>query len=309
MNELPIILIVGPTGSGKTDLSIKVAKTFNGECINADSTQIFSGTDIATNKITEKEMQGVKHHLLSAIPVTGTYSVADFQKQGRDIISKLLSNNLVPVIVGGTGLYINGLIKKYNFPEEQKSELYNPELDKYNNQQLWNMINEFDPIEAKKIHVNNRQRLLRANSLIFNKEFLKSEIIQNGHEPFFPNKLIIIGLNPNRANLHEALNNRVNRLISKGLFEEIQKAYEDNNYNDAAQALKCIGGKEIVKYLKGEISYEQAILDMQTANRRYARKQITWFKHQLENVQWFEYDLIDFDKTCQAIIKYIHNTF
>ncbi|AXK51249.1 tRNA (adenosine(37)-N6)-dimethylallyltransferase MiaA [Spiroplasma alleghenense] len=305
MNNIPIILIVGPTGSGKTDLSIKIAKKLKGECINADSTQIFSGTDIATNKITTEEMEGIKHHLLSTIPVNGNYSVAQFQNEGRKVINSLLKQSIIPIIVGGTGLYINALLKKYHFQEEKYGQLYHPDLDNYSNIELWKMLNDFDSEAASKIHENNRQRLLRANSVVFERKELKTDLIKDGGEKFFSNPLIIIGLNPNRQDLHESLNSRVNKLIQRGLFEEIKKAYKENDYNENAQALKCIGGKEIVKYLKREITYEQAILDMQTANRRYARKQITWFKHQLKDIQWFEYNLKDFQKTCNLVLEYL----
>ncbi|AHI53962.1 tRNA delta(2)-isopentenylpyrophosphate transferase [Spiroplasma sabaudiense Ar-1343] len=304
MNKIPIILIIGPTGSGKTTLSVEISKKFSGECINSDSTQIFSGTDIATNKIMAGEMQNIKHHLFSIEPVTGSYSVADYQKKGRQTISDLLKKNKIPVIVGGTGLYINALLKKYQFLEEPlKTENFG--FEKLSNLELWNLVNLVDPQEAKKIHVNNRQRLLRANTVISVNNGRKSDLIKDSQGWYFENPVIIIGLNPERSDLHQALNQRVLDLCKRGLFQEIEEALAVNDNNANKQALKCIGGKEIIAYLRNEISYEQAILDMQTANRRYARKQMTWFKNQLSGVKWFEYRLSDYQKTSQEIIDYL----
>ncbi|ALD66270.1 tRNA (adenosine(37)-N6)-dimethylallyltransferase MiaA [Spiroplasma cantharicola] len=301
-----IIVIVGPTASGKTDLSIKIAKEFNGECINSDSTQIFKGTDIATNKITTQEMQGIKHHLLSIKEVDESYSVAEFQKQAREKIAQILESNKTPIIVGGTGLYVNAVLMDYNFTSNDHIENY---VDKYkdkSNEEIWNILNLKDSLEAQKIHSNNRYRVIRALELIELTGMTKTKLIKD-NKNYYYNNLLIIGISAKRVELYSKINNRVLSLIKKGLFEEIQLAYNANNLNKKAQSLKCIGGPEIIKYFEKEIDYDQCIELMQKNNRHYARRQLTWFKNQLDNVKWFEHDYENFETISNQIIEYIRS--
>ncbi|AGR41039.1 tRNA (adenosine(37)-N6)-dimethylallyltransferase MiaA [Spiroplasma taiwanense] len=303
-----IILIVGPTASGKTDLSIKIAKEFNGECINSDSTQIYKGTDIATNKINSDEMQGIKHHLLSIREVNETYSVADFQKEARGKIRDIISRNKNPIIVGGTGLYVNALIMDYNFTSKDHISNFNNKFLHLSNQELWDLLDKIDNLEAKKIHPNNRNRIIRALEINKLNDNIKSNIIKNNKNYIYDN-LLIIGLIPNRSDLYNKINNRVLQLTDRGLFDEIRSAYIKNNFNKSAQALKCIGGPEIIKFIEKEIDYEQCIELMQKNNRHYARRQITWFKNQLKGVNWFEHDYSNFDDVCNEIIIFIKQKY
>ncbi|AGR42044.1 tRNA (adenosine(37)-N6)-dimethylallyltransferase MiaA [Spiroplasma diminutum] len=299
-----IIVIVGPTASGKTDLSIKIAKEFNGECINSDSTQIFKGTDIATNKITNEEMQGVKHHLLSTKNVNESYSVADFQSDARKIIDNLLENNKTPIIVGGTGLYVNAVLMDYNFSSNDHIENYEKQFENLSNEEIWKLLKEKDELEAQKIHPNNRYRVIRALEIIELSGFKKSKIIEDNKRYIYKN-LLIIGISSQREKLYSKINNRVLSLVEKGLFKEIELAYKANNFNKNAQSLKCIGGPEIISFLEKEITYEECIELMQKNNRHYARRQLTWFKNQLSNVKWFEHNYEDFDYISSQIIEYI----
>ncbi|QEH61738.1 tRNA delta(2)-isopentenylpyrophosphate transferase [Spiroplasma chinense] len=299
-----LVVIVGPTASGKTDLSIKIAKEFDGECINADSTQIFQGTDIATNKVTKEEMKGVKHHLLSTMKVNESYSVAQFQKEAREIIETIKEQNKLPIVVGGTGLYINALVMNYNFPTNTHTEGYITQFDDLSNEQLWEKLNQIDRRAAKIIHPNNRYRVIRALEIIELNGLNKSDIIKD-NKTYFYDDLIIIGINPQRELLHNRINQRVLKLTDKGLFSEIEKAWLDNKKNEKAQALRCIGGPEIISYLKGEVDYETTISLMQRNNRRYARRQITWFKNQFEDVKWFTHDYDNFDKMCEDVLLYL----
>ncbi|QGS51859.1 tRNA (adenosine(37)-N6)-dimethylallyltransferase MiaA [Spiroplasma tabanidicola] len=299
-----IIVIVGPTASGKTDLSIKLAKEFNGECINADATQIFCGTDIATNKITTEEMQGIKHHLLSTKKVNETYSVADFQKDGRKAIEKILKNNKTPIIIGGTGLYINALLRKYNFKSDDHIPGFNKKFDNLDNNQLWEILNQKDSISASQIHPNNRYRIIRALEIYELNGIKKSDLIVDNKE-FYYDKILFIGINPDRSLLHSKINSRVLKLVDMGLFEEIEKAWIDNDKNKNAQALKCIGGPEIIGYLNKEYDYQTAISLMQRNNRRYARRQITWFKNQLKETNWFTHNYKNFELMCLDIVNFV----
>ncbi|AOG60325.1 tRNA dimethylallyltransferase [Spiroplasma helicoides] len=301
-----IIVIVGPTASGKTELSIKLAQEFNGECINADSTQIFQGTDIATNKVTEEEKEGIVHHLLSTKKVNESYSVAEFQKEGREIIEDILKRNKTPIIVGGTGLYISALIMKYNFGSSDHIEGFAKQFDQLNNSQLWEKLNKSDPEQSKQIHPNNRYRIIRALEIQELYKTKKSDVILNNKEYYY-NNLIIIGINPDRSALHEKINNRVLALTDRGLFKEIEKAWLDNDKNHEAQALRCIGGPEIIGYLKNEYDYDTTIALMQRNNRRYARRQITWFKNQYDNVQWFMHNYTNYKQIVNEIVNYVKN--
>ncbi|WP_342258402.1 tRNA (adenosine(37)-N6)-dimethylallyltransferase MiaA [Spiroplasma endosymbiont of Dioctria linearis] len=301
-----IIVIVGPTASGKTDLSIKIAKEFNGECINADSTQIFKGTDIATNKITTQEMQGIKHHLLSIKEVNESYSVAEFQKHAREKIAKVLENEKTPILIGGTGLYINSVLMDYNFSSDDHIDNYAKKYDTKSNQEIWDFLNLKDSLEAKKIHMNNRYRLIRALELIELTGITKTKLTKD-NKRYLYNNLLIIGISAKREELYSKINNRVLSLIEKGLFEEIQLAYKANNFDKRAQSLKCIGGPEIIKYFEKEIDYEKCIELMQQNNRHYARRQLTWFKNQLNNVKWFEHDYKNFEDISNEIIEYIRS--
>lgn len=300
-----IIIIVGPTASGKTELSIKLAKAFNGEIINADSTQIFEGTDIATNKITKKEMLGIKHHLLSIKKIYESYSVADFQKDSRLIIDQILNKNKVPIVVGGTGLYISALLLKYSFIPYKHNVEFSDEYNHLNNQEIWNILNKKDSESAQKIHVNNRYRILRTLEIIKTSGQKKSKIIEHDKQFYYnEDDFIIIGLNPNRNQLYERINARVLALVENGLFEEIKTAYY-NCQKRITQALQCIGGKEIIMYENNEINYDECIDLMQKNNRHYARRQFTWFKNQLKTCIWFNYYFQNFQDICKEIEEFL----
>lgn len=300
-----IVVIVGPTASGKTDLSVILAQKFNGECINADSTQIFQGTDIATNKISESEMQSIPHHLFSIKKVNESYSVADYQRDGRKIINEVLERGKLPIIVGGTGLFINALIMNYNFNSKEHIPDFENKYSNLDNQELWNVLEKIDKEAALSIHPNNRYRVLRALEIFEINGQVKSTIIKNNKHMFY-DEVIIIGIEPDRKLLHKKIEDRVLKLVEKGLFEEIKKAWSDNNYNETSQALKCIGGPEILSYLKNEINYERCIELMQRNNRRYARRQLTWFKNQFEDVKWFNHDYQNFQVMTENVSNYIH---
>ncbi|AKU79588.1 tRNA (adenosine(37)-N6)-dimethylallyltransferase MiaA [Spiroplasma turonicum] len=303
----PLVVIVGPTASGKTELSIKVAKRFNGECINADSTQIFKGTDIATNKITDEETFGIKQHLLSIKEVNENYSVADFQNDARNIIEQMFNENKLPIVVGGTGLYINALLMNYKFLKENHIPNFSSRFNKIENSELWKLLNEKDHDEAKKIHINNRYRIIRALEILEINNEKKSSINKN-NKSFFYKNIIIVGLEPIRSQLYDKINNRVLYLVKKGLFDEIALAYKNCIYKNS-QALKCIGGPEIIKYLNKEISYEESIELMQKNNRKYARRQLTWFKNQFNNVKWFNYTYDKFELVCEDVLEYLEKVF
>ncbi|AGM26199.1 tRNA delta(2)-isopentenylpyrophosphate transferase [Spiroplasma syrphidicola EA-1] len=300
MKEIKVVLIIGPTASGKTDLSIKLAQTFNGECLNADATQMFNGLDIATNKITLEEQQGIKHHFLSFLDLTASYSISDFQKAGRATINEIVADHKLPIVVGGSGLYINALLKNYQFSSQGRNFANLAKYDDYSNQELWEKLAVVDKAESEKIHYNNRKRILRALEYYEQNQIPKSTNDRDQNTWYI--KPYIIGLLPDKDELHHRIAERVLALTARGLFAEVAEAYQQCHQSLAYQSMHIIGCREIVSFLKGEISEQEAIMAMVKANKIYAKKQITWFKHQLSDVNWYQFSYANFETVCQKII-------
>ncbi|WP_342269366.1 tRNA (adenosine(37)-N6)-dimethylallyltransferase MiaA [Spiroplasma endosymbiont of Aspidapion aeneum] len=294
-----IIAIVGPTASGKTKLSIEIAKRYNGQCVNFDSTQLFSGTDIATNKITDSEKDGIVHHMLSVKKVNQTIDVVEYRNITREIINKLLNKKISPILVGGTGYYLLGVVKNYTFFGCKRKEDISKQFSKLNQKEVNELL-----FEDLLIKGTDNKRILRKYQL--KQEVDMSKINFQQEEEYIYKNLVIIGLNPDREKLYQRINDRVLELVKIGLFDEIKKAYLDNDKNKDAQALKCIGGKEIIAYLNNQLSYEDAITAMQKNNRNYAKRQITYFKNKFQDkIKWFNHQFLDIDRVYADIFSYI----
>lgn len=283
-----ILAIVGPTGVGKTKLSINLAKKYNADIISCDSMQIYRKMDIGTSKVTEAEKENVKHYMLDIRDANEEYSVYDYQKEARKILNDKLKNNKNVIIVGGTGLYLKALLYNYEFTENN-----NPRKDfsKYTNEELYNMVLKID--KETKIHVNNRQRL---------------ESFLNNHDKKYKvsNKMLydakIIGLTRPRDELYDAINKRVDKMMEEGLEKEARYFY-DNNINSKA-INTAIAYKELYLYFDKKISKTDAIELIKQRSRNYAKRQYTFFNHQL-NVKWFNCDVDNFDNTINEVIDYI----
>lgn len=283
-----ILAIVGPTGVGKTKLSINLAKKYNADIISCDSMQIYRKMDIGTSKVTEEEKENVKHYMLDIRDVNEEYSVYDYQKEAREILNDKLKNNKNVIIVGGTGLYLKALLYNYEFTENN-----NPRKDfsKYTNEELYNMVLKID--KETKIHVNNRQRL---ESFLNNHD--KSHKVSN--KMLYDAK--IIGLTRPRDELYDAINKRVDKMMEEGLEKEARYFY-DNNINSKA-INTAIAYKELYLYFDKKISKTDAIELIKQRSRNYAKRQYTFFNHQL-NVKWFNCDIDNFDNTINEVIDYI----
>lgn len=283
-----ILAIVGPTGVGKTKLSINLAKKYNADIISCDSMQIYRKMDIGTSKVTEEEKENVKHYMLDIRDVNEDYSVYDYQKEAREILNDKLKNNKNVIIVGGTGLYLKALLYNYEFTENN-----NPRKDfsKYTNEELYNMVLKID--KETKIHVNNRQRL---ESFLNNHD--KSHKVSN--KMLYDAK--IIGLTRPRDELYDAINKRVDKMMEEGLEKEARYFY-DNNINSKA-INTAIAYKELYLYFDKKISKTDAIELIKQRSRNYAKRQYTFFNHQL-NVKWFNCDIDNFDNTINEVIDYI----
>lgn len=289
-----IIVIVGPTCTGKTKLSIELAKKYNGEIINADSTQIYKDNDIATAKISLEEMEGIEHHLLSIKDLKEDYTVFDYQKDARNCINKIIDKGKIPILVGGTGLYIKSVLYDYKFNlENNKKETY----DQYNNEELYKKLLSIDP--KTEIHPNNRKRVERALDYYFanNKPISSKEKT---------NKIlydaIIIGLTTDRNILYEKINERVDKMLESGLLDEAHRIYESGIRTKAV--LTPIGYKELFPYFEGKEKLDNAILLMKQNSRHYAKRQYTWFLHQMD-VKWFTTNYDNFNQTIDDVVNYI----
>jgi len=289
---LDLIMIVGPTAVGKTKLSIEVAKSLNTEIINGDAMQFYKGLDIGTAKITEEEMQSISHHLLDILNPEESFSVAAYQQLVREKIAQIKEKQNIPVIVGGSGLYLSSVVDDYQFLGKERT-LDEKTYDNYTTEELARILIETKPLLAKKCDLSNRRRVLRALE--------KDESdVQEKLYPFYENALIV-GLEIERKLLYQRIDERVDKMILNGLIEEAKCLYDEVIDHNKIQA---IGYKELFLYFKGEISLEEAIALIKRNSRRYAKRQMTWFKNKM-NVNWFNVDIDNFDETVNEIIQFI----
>lgn len=275
-----IIVIAGVTASGKSDLAIKLAQEYNGEIISADSVSVYKKLDIGSAKPTKNELNTIKHHLIDVSPLEEIYSVADFQKDARRKIEEIHKRNKLPIIVGGTGLYINALVYDYRFEEY---ELIEADED-LSNQELKNILDELDPETSKKIHVNNRKRLLRSVQMVktFNKPI--SEINESAGEVKVYDALIFF-LEGDRKKLYQRINKRVDKMFTEGLVEEVKNLYAIDHNVFSYQSLNSIGYKEFSDYFLGNKTLEEVNEEIKRNTRRLAKRQITWFKNKTESIK------------------------
>ena len=287
-----IIVITGPTAIGKTKLSIEIAKKYNGEIINADAVQVYKGLDIGSAKVTDEEKEHIPHHLFDIKEVDEEYSIYHYQQDSRKIIEDIKSRGKIPILVGGTGLYIKAALYDYKLSKETENNTY----DNLTNEELYNELLKLDKNII--IDKNNRRRLIRA--LNYYKEN-KDSINNNKTNKLLYNALFI-GLTTNRSLLYEKINKRVDIMINNGLLEEITPYYNKNVRTKPL--LNAIGYKEIYKYLDGEYTLEEAIEKIKQNSRHYAKRQYTFFNHQLP-VVWFETDFDNFNNTIKKVSDYI----
>lgn len=291
-----VIVITGPTAVGKTKLSIEIAKRLQTDIINGDAYQIYQKMNIGTAKPTDDEKQGVIHHYMDFLDSSKTYSIAEFQKGVRECIDDLTSKNKVPLIVGGSGLYIDSVIKNYQFLEEKRSNEQS-KYDSLTNEELHQVLANLDPDKASEIHPNNRKRVLRAIELISSNvdntsRSKKNELVYDA---------LIIFLNDNRESLYDRINKRVDKMLADGLIEEV-KNIGINNYSMTSKV--AIGYKEVIQYLNNEIDYNEMVELIKKNSSHYAKRQFTWFKNQ-DNCQVVNINLEDFNKTIDEVYNLI----
>ena len=290
-----LIVIVGPTGVGKTKMSIELAKKYNGEIINFDSTQVYKGLDIATAKVTEEEKEGIPHHLIDIKELDEMYTVYDFQKDAKKCILEIEKKGKTPILVGGTGLYITSLLYGYNLEEEKTEE---KQYDK-TNEELYEMVKKIDPNTS--IHPNNRKRLIRYLSYY---EATGKKLNEKERSLTLEYDAFVIGLTTDRDTLYHQINKRVDNMLQNGLEEEAKNLYDKKiSYKSV---MTPIGYKELFKYFDGTITKEEAIMEIKKNSRHYAKRQYTWFRNKMD-VTWFHVDYQDFQKTILEVIQYINS--
>lgn len=286
MSEKKVIAIVGPTASGKSSLAIEAAKALNGEIISADSMQVYEGMDIGTAKIAPAEMEGIPHHLIDIQPIDQPWNVRTFQQLCRQAIDEITAKGKVPILCGGTGLYVKAALYDYEFAQEQdeQNSEKQAELEKLTNEQLVDLLKDKDPQALEKIHPNNRKRLLRAALMVKNGKTKSERENAQEHAPIYT--LYIVGLKDERAKEIERINLRVDQMFDAGLPDEVKRLFQ----TDASRkwnSFQGIGYKEFAGWLDGLQSLDEVRELIKIHTRQYARRQMTWFNHQMP-VHWYQ---------------------
>lgn len=303
----PLIILTGPTAVGKTALSLALARRVNGEIISADSMQVYQSMDIGTAKIKPEQMEGIKHYLIDELDPREEFNVVRFQKMAKEYISQIYEKNKIPILVGGTGFYIQAVLYDIDFTENDSDSKYRLELEKIAKEKgawyLYEKLQEIDSEGAAAIHPNNIKRVIRA--LEFAKQ-TGDKISKHNEEQknrTSPYQYCYFVLNKNRATLYESINQRVDNMLTDGLLEEVRSLYE-RGYQKEMVSMQGIGYKEILAYLEGEYDYATAIDTLKKDTRHFAKRQLTWFKRE-RDVIWVnkeeyacEAEILDYMLTC-----------
>lgn len=282
-----VLVIVGPTAVGKTAFSVKIAKELNGEIISGDSVQIYRGFDIGSGKIKENEKQGIPHYLIDELDYNQEYNVASFQNDARSLIEKISERQHLPMIVGGTGLYIKAVLYDYVFGNEVEED---DQYEDLTNEEIYQKLKEVDPKCLLKIHVNNRRRLVRAlNIYTKNQKGISTIKDEQKHEMLYDAK--IIGLTCERERLYERINKRVDQMFNEGLLNEIDQLIKKGvTFSD--KPMSAIGYRQFEPLVNGESSIEEVAENIKRDTRHFAKRQYTWFNHQTP-IEWFDIDDLD----------------
>lgn len=299
-----VVVIVGPTASGKTALSIELAKKLDGEIISSDSMQIYKDMDIGTAKVTKEEAQGIKHYLVDFVSPDQRYTVSDFKKDAETAIKEILEKGKVPIVVGGTGLYVNSLIYGIEYQDMKIDEDYRNELmsraeDPTELEKLWNEANDIDPEAMTKISKNDKKRIIRVLEIFKStgKTKTEQEILSRQKGTEYDYK--VFGISMDRQKLYERINLRVDLMIEAGLEDEVRNLL--NKYSEFPTAMQGLGYKEVKEYFDGFLTRDEMIEKIKQESRRYAKRQLTWFRRN-EDIIWLDKD-DGMEKNLETIIK------
>ena len=300
-----VIVVIGPTSVGKTKMGVALAKKLNGEVISGDSMQVYRQMDIGTAKVTIEEMEGVTHHCIDILDPKDQYSVHDFQQTVRKQITEITNRGHVPIIVGGTGLYIKAALYDYTFSEmENNHDEINKKYKDYTNEQLYAHLKQIDEESAKILHFNNRRRVLRAIEIYEQTGQKKSEMI-NEQEHICLYDAYFVGLTLPRELLYERINLRVDLMMKNGLQGEMESLIKQGLTREN-QSMKAIGYKERFDYFEGKCDLNEVSENIKKHSRQYAKRQYTWFKNQFD-VHWYDVCLENFSKTIEEVSRDLKN--
>ncbi len=289
MHKPKVIVICGPTASGKTALSIELAKKINGEIISCDSMQIYKDMNIGTAKVTEEEMQGIKHYMIDFVSPDERYSVADYKNDAEKIIEIIINKGKTPIIVGGTGLYVDSLIYNIEYPKINLDEDYRQKLEKEVEEKglkyLYDVAKKIDEQAVQKISINDKKRIMRVLEIYHatGKTKTEQEVESRKKEVKYDYK--IFAINMDREKLYQRINLRVDKMIENGLIEEVENLQKQ--YNHFPTAMQGLGYKEVVEYLQNEITKDEMIEKIKQESRRYAKRQLTWFRKNKQTI-WID---------------------
>lgn len=299
-----LVVILGPTGVGKTALSLGLAKALNGEIISCDSMQIYKYMDIGSDKILSHQQEGIRHHMLDLVYPDEDFTVSDYKNISEEIISNLNSENKLPLLVGGTGLYINSLVYKLNFTKVEANQELRDELEEeakeMGNEYVHSKLKKVDPESAERIHPNDLKRVIRALEIYKESGKTMAEYNKNFRQPNLKYDLYMVGLTMDRTKLYERINKRVDLMIEDGLLNEVSSLLE-KGYTQDMVSMQGIGYKELIEYLEGNISLEESVELIKQKSRNYAKRQLTWFRRD-ERINWYNKDNFESDKDLEKII-------
>lgn len=287
MEKIPVIAVVGPTASGKTALAVKIAQRFNGQVVSADSMQIYKGMDIATAKPTKEEMGGIRHFLIDFLPTDVRFSVADYVTAAQECISQINSGGFLPIVAGGTGLYVDSLLQNISFCKEKTDDnirkRMSEEYDSLGGEEMLLRLQNIDSETAKRLHPSDKSRIVRALSLFESTGITMTEQYKNSRLSQSPYDVCYIGINyRDREVLYSRINTRVDIMLQNGLLEEAKSYFDLGSDTTASQA---IGHKELAPYFKGELELDECVENLKRETRRYAKRQLTWFRRN-ESINW-----------------------
>ena len=302
----PLIVIAGPTASGKTSTSVALAKRINGEIISADSMQVYRGMTIGTAKVSEEEMSGVRHHMIDVLNPDDAFSIAKFQKMVKEAMADIYSRGKVPILAGGTGFYIQAIVNDINFVESESDPIYRKSLEEQGqtsagSQVLFAQLMAVDPESCAAIHMNNTKRVIRALEyyhLTGEKISVHNATEKNKTSPY---KVGFYVLTMERDLLYQRINDRVDRMMADGLLEEVKELL-DKGYDPSLVSMQGLGYKEIVAFLQGECSLQASVDLLKRDTRRFAKRQLTWFRREALS-RWV--DVTEFNYNIEGIVNFI----
>lgn len=306
MKKQPLVVLTGPTAVGKTELSISLAKQINGEIISADSMQVYTKMDIGTAKIKKEEMDGVKHYLIDVLDPSEDFNVVRFQTMAKQAMEEIYAKGKIPIVVGGTGFYIQALLNNINFDDNDADTSYREELEALVKEKgaeyLHNMLREVDEKSAEAIHTNNSKRVIRALEFYHQTGKRMSEHNEEESKKESAYNSAYFVLNCDRELLYNRINKRIDLMVEEGLLEEVQ-ALKEEGYSRDLVSMQGLGYKEILAYLEGEISLDEAIYILKRDTRHFAKRQLTWFRREKEVIMVDKDKLTTLDEQLGLITK------